>query len=77
MLIPVIKFLKKIYSIRLIENDFSFCPEITSKISRLNEKIVEVPVNYSGRSYKEGKKIKLIDGIKALRTLLKYGILKK
>lgn len=63
--------------INLIENDFSFCPEITSKISRLNEKIVEVPVNYAGRSYKEGKKIKLIDGIKALRTLLKYGILKK
>ena len=63
--------------INLIEKDFSFCPEITSKISRLNEKIVEVPVNYAGRSYKEGKKIKLIDGIKALRTLLKYGILKK
>ena len=71
-------FKKDIFDkINLIENDFSFCPEITSKISRLNEKIVEVPVNYSGRSYKEGKKIKLIDGIKALRTLLKYGILKK
>lgn len=71
-------FKKDIFDkINLIENDFSFCPEITSKISRLNEKIVEVPVNYAGRSYKEGKKIKLIDGIKALRTLLKYGILKK
>ena len=58
----------------LVENDFSFCPEITSKISKLREEIIEIPIKYQGRSYKEGKKIKFIDGIKALIVLFKYGI---
>tara|TARA_Y100000996_G_scaffold396863_1_gene363363 strand:- start:5 stop:700 length:696 start_codon:yes stop_codon:yes gene_type:complete len=64
-------------SIDLLENDFSFCPEITTKISLKNIKIKEVPIEYYGRSYKEGKKIKLIDGVKALLTLVKYRFLKK
>lgn len=68
------KLFKKI---RLIENDFAFCPEITSKLSKLNEKIVEVPIKYSGRNYKEGKKINLVDAIIALRTLFYYRFSKK
>ena len=38
--------------------------------------IKEVPIEYFGRSYKEGKKIKLSDGIKALVTLFKYRYIK-
>jgi len=64
-------------SIDLQENDFSFCPEITTKISLKKIKIIEVPIEYYGRSYKEGKKIKLIDGVKALITLIKYRFNKK
>ena len=30
--------------IELVENGFCFCPEVTAKISKLGEKIVEVPV---------------------------------
>ena len=45
--------------ISLVEDDFAFCPEITSKISRLDEKIIEVPIQYNGRSYKEEKKLNL------------------
>ena len=59
-------------SIQLNENDFSFCPEITTKLSILNEKILEVPINYSGRTYNQGKKIKASDGLKAIYVLLKY-----
>ena len=59
-------------SITLQENDFSFCPEITTKISLLNVKIFEIPINYHGRSYKQGKKIVASDGIKAIWTLIKY-----
>lgn len=59
-------------NLKLKENDFSFCPELTTKISRLNIKIVEVPIKYNGRSYKEGKKINFYDAIKALIILLKY-----
>ena len=58
--------------IRLEENDFSFCPEITTKIGLKKIKIKEVPIKYSGRNYNEGKKIRLIDGIKAIITLFKY-----
>ena len=58
--------------IQLEENDFSFCPEITTKIGLKKIKIKEVPIKYSGRNYNEGKKIRLIDGIKAIITLFKY-----
>jgi len=58
--------------IRLEENDFSFCPEITTKIGLMKITIKEVPIKYNGRNYNEGKKIRLIDGIKAVITLFKY-----
>jgi dolichol-phosphate mannosyltransferase len=60
----------------LKENDFSFCPEITTKIELKKIKIKEVPINYSGRNYDDGKNIRLIDGIKAVTTLIKYRFLK-
>ena len=58
--------------LNLQENDFAFCPEVTTKISLLNEKIKEVPILYKGRSVEEGKKIKFYDAIRALITILKY-----
>ena len=36
---------------------FEFCPEVTAKVMRLGEKIVEVPVSYRARTFEEGKKI--------------------
>lgn len=58
--------------IRLQEDDFSFCAEITTKISLNNFKIYEVPIDYKGRSYDSGKKIRFYDGLKAIYVLLKY-----
>ena len=70
-------FSKNIFNkVVLIENDFSFCPEITTKISKINEKIQEVPIEYRGRKYDEGKKIKTMDGFKAIYVLIKYNFLK-
>ena len=44
-------FQSKIFkSIKLKENDFSFCPEITTKIGLKKLKIKEVPIKYFGRS---------------------------
>lgn len=60
--------------IELKEDRFGFEPEITAKISRLNCRIYEVGVSYSGRTYAEGKKINWKDGIRALYVILKYGI---
>ena len=63
-------------SVNLEEDGFSFCPEITTKLSLMNIEIKEIPIEYYGRSYKQGKKIKLSDGIKALITLIKYRFIK-
>ena len=54
------------------EKGFAFCPEITTKASKLGEKIHEVPISYIGRGYEEGKKIKTKDGLDAILTLIKY-----
>ena len=59
-------------SIKLEERGFSFCPEITTKISLLKIEIFEMPINYDGRTYEQGKKIAANDGLKAIWTLFKY-----
>ena len=58
----------------LKENGFAFCPEITTKLSKKNYKIVEIPISYKGRTYNNGKKITLFDGLIALMSLVKYRI---
>jgi glycosyltransferase involved in cell wall biosynthesis len=51
---------------------FEFCPEVTAKLSRIGEKIWEVPVSYNPRTSKEGKKIRWTDGWAAIWTLVRY-----
>jgi glycosyltransferase involved in cell wall biosynthesis len=63
-----------IQSIPLEEDRFGFEPEITVKISRMNLRIYEIGISYSGRTYAEGKKIGWKDGVRALWCLLKYAI---
>ena len=63
------KLFKKI---KLKEKGFSFCPEVTTKISKLRIPIQEIEINYKGRTYDQGKKIKAIDGLYAIMTILKY-----
>ena len=66
-------FRKKIINkINLKEDGFNFCPELTTKFSKLDEKIIEVPIDYYGRTVKEGKKIQFFDGIRAIYCLIKY-----
>ena len=59
-------------SIKLQENDFAFCPEITSIISQKKLQILEVPIKYKGRSVEEGKKINFNDALRAFMVLLKH-----
>ena len=65
-----------IKKINLKHDDFSFCPEITTKISNIGEEIFEVPIKYKGRSFAEGKKISIIDAFIALFTIIKFKLLK-
>lgn len=63
---------KIIKGIRLESNGFEIEVELTAKILKSGERIVEVPVSYKGRSFHEGKKIGWRDGIKAVSTLIYY-----
>jgi len=54
---------------------FEFCPEVTAKALRMGERIIEVPIGYRPRSLDEGKKIRAIDGIKAIGVLAKYRVM--
>jgi hypothetical protein len=58
--------------IRPLCKDFSFCSELNTKLSLLNERIIEVPIKYSGRTVYEGKKIRLKDAFIAIFTIIKF-----
>lgn len=53
---------------------FDFEPEITAKLLRCHYEIREVPISYTPRTRKEGKKIKWQDGLVAVRVLLRYRV---
>lgn len=61
-----------IQAVDIQENRFGFEPEITAKVSKMGHKIVEVPISYYPRTNKEGKKIGLKDGIRAIYCIWKY-----
>lgn len=58
--------------IRLECRGFEFCPEVTAKVLRLGYPITEIPISYTPRSWREGKKISAWDGAEAIWYLLKY-----
>ncbi len=60
--------------IKIEENRFGFEPEITAKVAKLGVRIYEVGISYAGRTYPEGKKIGLKDGVSALRCIIKYNL---
>jgi len=60
----------------LNQNRFGIEPEITAKISRLNCRIYELSISYSGRTYEQGKKIGWRDGMQALWCIVRYGLMK-
>jgi len=58
------------------EQRFGIEPEITSKISKLKLKVVEIPVSYKGRKNSDGKKIRMKDGLRAVWCIIKYNLFK-
>ncbi len=60
--------------ITIRENRFGVEPELTARVSQLGCRVWEVPVRYRGRSYDEGKKIGVKDGIRALWCIVKYNV---
>lgn len=61
-----------IKNIEIKSNRFDFEPEITAKILKKGVRYKELPITYSARGNKDGKKIGCIDGIQAVWALFKY-----
>lgn len=58
----------------ITSSGFGFEIEVTAKVAKLGCAIYEVPISYYGRTYEEGKKIGLKDGIAALWFIAKFNL---
>ncbi len=56
----------------LTADRFGVEPEITAKVKKF--RIVELPISYHGREFKEGKKIKWTDGLAAMYFIVKFNV---
>jgi glycosyltransferase involved in cell wall biosynthesis len=59
-------------SLQLESNRFDIEPEITAKLLRKGQRIIERPVTFDPRSRASGKKIGWRDGVHAIAVLVKY-----
>jgi glycosyltransferase involved in cell wall biosynthesis len=59
-------------SIPLESSKFDVEPELAIKLAKRGSRIFEVPISYSGRTYREGKKIGWRDGARALWAIFHY-----
>ncbi|MBI4450652.1 glycosyltransferase family 2 protein [Candidatus Woesearchaeota archaeon] len=59
-------------ALKLRARRFDFEPEITAKILKSGNRILEVPITFEARAFEEGKKITWRDGVKALWYLFRY-----
>ena len=53
---------------------FGFEIEVTAKIAKLGCAVYEVPISYYGRTYEEGKKIGVSDGLQAFWLVFRFNL---
>jgi glycosyltransferase involved in cell wall biosynthesis len=63
---------ERLRTIPLESNRFGIEPEITAKVALNRLRTYEVPIQYNGRTYEEGKKIGWRDGLAALWFIVKF-----
>jgi hypothetical protein len=61
--------------LRLTSRGFGMEVEITAMVTKSRARIHEVPISYQSRSYEEGKKIGISDGIMAGLYILYYNLI--
>jgi glycosyltransferase involved in cell wall biosynthesis len=64
-----------IHPLNLTSRGFGMEVEITAMICKTNARTYEVPISYYGRTYEEGKKIGITDGIAAIWYILYYNLI--
>lgn len=68
--------LKTFRSLNLKATGFDIDVEITCNAIKKGLKIKEIPISYFPRNFKEGKKIRLVDGLWAIFYIIKYRLSK-
>jgi glycosyltransferase involved in cell wall biosynthesis len=53
---------------------FGFEIEVTAKVAKLGCAVYEVPISYYGRTYEEGKKIGIPDGLQAFWLVFRFNL---
>ena len=59
----------------IVSERFGFEVEVTAKVAKLKTAIYEVPISYYGRTYDEGKKIMMKDGLVAIWLIIRFNVL--
>src|SRR5215469_2060850 len=59
----------------ITSSGFGFEIEVTAKVAKLKCAMYEVPISYHGRTYEEGKKIGMTDGLAAVWFIVKFNVL--
>lgn len=63
-----------IRKMKITSSGFGFEIEVTAKLAKLRCAMYEVPISYYGRTYEEGKKIGIADGIAAFWYILRFNL---
>ena len=63
-----------IRSMNIDSRGFGFEIEVTAKIAKLKCAVYETPISYYGRTYAEGKKIGMTDGVIAFWLILRFNL---
>jgi glycosyltransferase involved in cell wall biosynthesis len=58
----------------IVSSGFGFEVEATAKVAKLKVPIYEVPISYYGRTYAEGKKILMKDGLIAIWLVIRFNL---
>ena len=58
--------------IRLEQDRFGIEPEFTAKVAQFKGRLLEVPISYRARTWKEGKKIGWSDAVQAVGCIIRY-----
>jgi len=63
-----------IRAMRITSRGFGFEVEVTAKVAKLKCAVYEVPISYYGRTYEEGKKVGVLDGLAAFWFVLRFNL---
>jgi SAM-dependent methyltransferase len=62
-------------SLPIRSHDFRFEVEITFKLAKRRARVFEVPIRYLPRTHEEGKKIRALDGLRALAAMVRFSLI--